>query len=143
MNKLVLNPKARNHFKMFPFGIEGIPESEAEQIQWCQADYCRLETSNSAKRLFILNRSNRGYMVSVWVLNGRYYLIQSIRNEFKTYNNTIYISEQDGAEQDFINLAKFLANNIKVLGDDYRKQILDAKKYIVENKDEENQNFIS
>lgn len=138
MNKLVLNPKARNHLKIFPFGNIEIPASEKDQIEWCQAEYSRLETSNKATRVFILNRSHKGYMLSVWVLDNRYYLIQSLRNEFKTYNNTIYISEQENVEQDFINLAKFLAKNIETIGGDYRKQILDAKKYIVEdNKNEE------
>lgn len=130
MNKLLLNNSARNHIRFFPMkdAIDNLPESEADRILWCEAEFKRLQSSSDAKRLSIFKNKNRGYLISVWEMGERYYLIQSLKNEFGTYNNTIYISKY---KDDMVSIAQFLKQNIETIMDDYRNQILDARKALV------------
>ena len=129
MNKLLLNQKARNHIKVFPLykGAE-IPENEGDQIRWAESRFNELQQSDEAKRLFIYKNAKKGILVSVWELNNLYYLVQCIRNEFKTYNTIIYINNE---REDTINIAKFIqANAINIMAD-YKQQILDARDYLL------------
>lgn len=130
MNKLLLNNSARNHIKIFPLpgaGIE-LPESEGDRIRWCEAEFKKLRESAAAKRLFLLKHRLKGYLVSVWELDGLYYLILCLKNEFKTFNDTIYIGKEKG---DMIAIAKFIQENIETIMEDYRNQILDARDALV------------
>ena len=45
MNKLVLNPKARNHFKILPFDniVNNAPTDNGELIKWGEKLYNELE----------------------------------------------------------------------------------------------------
>ena len=70
-------------------------------------------------------------MITVWQLEEKCYLIVSLRNEFSTYNNSIYVGTGKSQKQDFINIAKFLSGNLNSLSKDYKKQILDARKMYV------------
>lgn len=135
MNKLLLNHRARNHIKFFPMEntIDNLPESEADRIRWCAAEFKKLQHSNEAKRLCLYKHRSKGYMISVWELDGLYYLVQCLRNEFKTFNSTIYISKE---RDDMLSIAKFVQENIEQIMRDYKEQILDARDALLrENAD--------
>ena len=132
-NKLLINERARNHIKIFPVeeGVfDDIPTDEGEKIRWCESQYKRLQSSIDAKRIFIDKHRGKGYLVSVWELDGRYYLIQCIRNEFKTFNTVIYVSKN---KSDMLNIAKFLKQNVDQIMKDYKEQILEARAALVKN----------
>jgi len=131
-NKILLNQKGRNHIRIFPLYKDVcIPEDEADKIRWAQAKFEELENSSEAERLYIFKSVKKGYLVSVWQLNDLYYLVQSIRNEFSTYNSTIYITNE---KNDMLAISKFLRENITTIMKDYKQQILDAGKYLAENR---------
>ena len=132
MNKLLLNERGRNHIKFYPMKdtANDIPETDAGKIEWCKNRFHELQHSADAKRLVIYKHKGKGYLISVWELNGLYYLIECIRNEFKTFNTTIYISKE---KDDSINIAKFIQENIDTIMADYKKQILDARDELVKN----------
>lgn len=130
MNKLLLNDKGRNHIRVLPLkgsGIE-IPEGEKERVLLANSIFKELQTSSDAKRLVLYKHKGKGYLISVWQIGAQYYLIQSIRNEFKTFNNTIYVGP-DGP--DMLSIAKFLRENIETIMEDYKNQILDARDWLV------------
>ena len=130
MNKLLLNERARNHIRFFPMKntIADLPESEGDRIKWCQSEFKRLQHSDTAKRLFYVRHKGKGYQISVWEMDGLYYLVQCLRNEFKTFNDTIYINKE---RDDTINIAKFLQANIDQIMQDYKNQILEARDDLV------------
>ena len=135
MNKLLLNQSARNHIKIFPMKdtISDLPESEADRIRWCEAEFKRLQRSPDAKRLYIFKKRGN-YLISVWEMDDKYYLVQCLRNEFKTYNTIIYISK---FKDDMLNIAKFLQVNIDTIMSDYKSQILDARDALLKERYEE------
>lgn len=136
--KLVLEPNARNHFKVLLLGVDNIPESEKEQILLAEKMYNELEQDNNREKLYRFSSQKKGIMISVFKSNNRGYLIQSIKNEFETYNNTVYVSDNIN---DLVNIAKFLRSNITDIMSDYKQQILDAKDMYVPNIDNsENEN---
>lgn len=112
--------------------FDDIPTDPGEQIKWCAAKFKELQESGSAKRLSLHRNKAKGYQITVWELNGLYYLIQCIRNEFGTFNDTVYIS-RDG--QDMLNIAKFLKENIETIMADYKAQILDARNALLSERD--------
>ena len=126
MNKLLLNNSARNHIRFFPMKdtVEDLPETEAERIKWCEKEFKKLERSMDAKRLVLYKHKGKGYQISVWEMDGLYYLVQCIRNEFKTFNDTIYISKE---KEDMLSIAKFLKENIETIMTEYKDQILEAR----------------
>lgn len=126
MNKLLLNNTGRNHIKFFPMQntIQSLPNSDAEKIKWCEQEFNKLQHSDAAKRLCIYKNKSKGYLISVWELDGLYYLVQCIRNEFKTFNDTIYIN---GNKDDTLSIAKFLRDNIDTIMADYKDQLLEAR----------------
>lgn len=131
MNKLLLNDRGRNHIKFLPLGdiVPDLPESEADQIKWCRAEFKKLKQSMDAKRLYLHKNRSAGVLISVWEMEGRYYLILCLRNEFKTFNNTIYISKE---REDCLSIAKFLKENYETIMTDYKQQIIDAKNWLLE-----------
>lgn len=131
MNKLVLNPHGRNHFKFFPDKNREIPVDEKEQIELVESIYNDLV--EKGKILYTKTKSGSHCINSV-KLENEYFIVVSIRNEFRTYNNTIY---EISNENDAIVIGKFIGKNIKTTMADYKKQILDAKKMHVERKEEE------
>ena len=132
MNKLLLNRRARNHIRFFPMKdtISNLPESESDRIKWCEAEFKRLERNNDAKRLVLHKNKAKGYLISVWQMDNLYYLILCLRNEFKTFNDTIYINSE---REDTINIAKFLRDNVDQIMSDYKKQLLDARDELLKN----------
>lgn len=131
MNKLLLSEKKRNHIKIMPLcDFDDIPDDEAGKINWCESKYNELQNSSEAVNLYLYKNAPKGYLISVWQLNNLYYLIQCIRNEFKTYNSVIYINNN---ENDTLNIAKFLKANIQQIMADYKQQILDARDYLQEH----------
>lgn len=132
-NKILINSRARNHIKLFPLinGLD-IPEDEGDKIRWCEERFKELEEDTKAVKLYNYSSIKKGFSVTVWESKGLYYMVQCIRNEFRTYNTTIYIHNQ---KQDCINIAKFLRKNVISIMNDYKQQILDAKKCMVEKND--------
>ena len=130
MNKLVLAPKSRHHIKFLPLegSVSDLPKTEAEGILWCQAKYEELERAEDAVRIARYSHPKKGYLISLWELNGLYYLIQSLRNEFGTYNDTVYLSRN---RKDCESIAKFLDRNVDGIMRDYRSQILEARDALV------------
>ncbi len=126
MNKLLLNNTARNHIRIFPMEdtITDLPADEGDRIRWCQATFKRLQHSDTAKRLFLAKHKGKGYQISVWEFEGLYYIILCLRNEFKTFNDTIYINKHG---EDSVNIAKFVRDNIDQIMKDYKDQITEAR----------------
>lgn len=133
MNKLLLNERARHHIKIFPMKdtAPDLPDTEIERIRWCKAKYKELQHSDEARRLALFKHRGKGYLIAVWEMKGLYYLIECIRNEFKTFNDTIYITK-DG--DDAVNIAKFLVANIDTIMADYKAQLLDARDALLREK---------
>lgn len=130
MNKLVLNPKARNHFKFIPKKERVLPEDEKEQIKLVESIYDDLV--KNGKVLYV--KSKAGSHSIRCVKLDDYYIVVSLMNEFKTYNNTIY---ELTSENDALNISKFIAKNIATMMADYKKQILDAKNMVVRKEDKD------
>lgn len=132
MNKLLLNERARNHIKFYPMKdiVTDLPDTEAERIEWCKKRFHELQHNADAKRLVIYKHKGKGYLISVWELDGLYYLVECIRNEFKTFNVTIYMDNQ---KEQMISIAKFIQENIDAIMADYKQQILDARDELVKN----------
>lgn len=126
MNKLLLNHKARNHIRFFPMKdtVTDLPEDEGDKIRWCKDRFHTLQHSNDAKRLFLAKHKGKGYMISVWEFDGLCYLIECLRNEFKTFNTTIYITKD---KSDALHIADFIEKNITQIMQDYKDQILQAR----------------
>lgn len=122
-NKLLLNNNSRNHIKFMPLVKNmKLPEDEGEQIKWAKETFERLENDENAQKLWHFSSRKKGVLVSVWK-SDYYYIIVSLRNEFDTYNNIIYISE---SENDSIALSKFLSQNYTEITKSYKEQILEA-----------------
>lgn len=139
MNKLLLNHKARNHIK-FEITHESLkpilqyPDDEAERIIWCKNRFTELQNSFDANRLFLAKHKGKGYMISVWEYKGVYYIIQCLRNEFKTFNTVIFVNEN---LNDSLAIAKFVEQNITEIMSDYKNQLLDARAALVKARIEE------
>lgn len=134
MNKLVLNPKGRNHFRFLPLKNRELPKDEKEQIQLVESLYNDLVN----KGIVLYTKSKSGsYSVKAVQLNDNYFIVVSLSNEFKTYNNTIY---ETSTKNDALAISNFIGKNITTMMADYKKQILDAKDMVVrkEVKDEGN-----
>lgn len=135
-NKLLLNNKARNHIKVLPLKDFVAPEDEGERIKWCEKTFEDLKNSEDAKRLLLSKDRKKGILIAVWQLNDVFYLIQSMRNEFSSYNNVIYLTKN---KDDATNIAKFLIQNHRTIMNDYKKQILDAKDMKISKDDKVNE----
>lgn len=110
MNKLLLNQSGRNHIKILPLLDDvTLPTEPGDKIRWCEETYYRLQNNDNAKRLCLYKNRSKGYLISVWEADSVYYLIQCIRNEFKTFNDTIYITKNG---EDALAIAKFLKDNV-------------------------------
>lgn len=130
MNKLVLNPKARNHFKFM--AVREMPESEKEQLELIESIYDDLV--NDGVVTYVKSKTGN-YSIRCVKLEPYWYIVVSLKNEFDTYNNSIYECK---SENDAMAICKVIGKNINTIMRDYKKQILDAKKFVVrkEGKDE-------
>ena len=129
-NKLLLNNNNRNHIKIMPLAKDlEIPKEEKEQIIWCKEKFEELQNAQDLKTLWKSVNRKKGYLIALYELNNLYYIVISLRNEFNTYNNTIYIHN---IEQDSLNICKFLRQNIQECMSDYKKLIIDAREDYVE-----------
>lgn len=133
MNKICLNPKARNHWKVLPYADSiKVPDGEAQQIKWAEKVVLRLQNDPNIIRHFYYLNKGYGYMISVYELDDKYYLVHSIRNEFKTYNNVVYINDKN--LQDLINIAKMMQANIKTIMKDYKDNMMQLRDDIIKGK---------
>lgn len=122
-NKILLNNNARNHIRFFPASDKiKIPENEGEQIEWAKETFDRLSNDPTAEEIWHASNRKKGYLISVWKLDF-YYIVVSLRNEFGTYNTTIYIND---SENDSLATAKFLGQNYSEITKSYKAQILEA-----------------
>ena len=130
MNKILISPKARNHIRVFPMpgSCQGIPEDEGGRILWAKSEYERLAGSDRAVRLACFGGRRKGYLITAWDLDGVGYVAICIRNEFGTYNSTVYAGADPG---DAKAIARFAKDNIDSLMADYKKQILDARDWLL------------
>ena len=130
MNKLVLNPDDRNHIKFMPGKNRAIPETEEEQLKLVEDVYNALVEKGTV----LYEKIKKGSHSIVTVkLEDSYFIVVSIKNEFKTYNNIIY---ETYSENDAIAISKFIGKNINRTMHDYKQQILDAKKMHVVREEE-------
>ena len=125
MNKLVLNPKARNHFKFMPSKNRALPESEKEQLELIESIYNNLV--NDGVVTYVKSKAG-SYSIRCVKLEPYWYIVVSLKNEFKTYNNSIYECTN---ETDAMAICKLIGKNITTMMNDYKQQILDAKKMVV------------
>lgn len=114
MNKIVLNSKANNYIKVYPLKESGLepPVDEKEQIDFARNIFDKLKNAYEAKKRYFYSNRAKGVQISVWVYDKHTYLVQCIRNEYKTYNTTIYINnDSEESINDLISCAKFLRTN--------------------------------
>lgn len=132
MNKLLLNSKGRNHIKLFPMKdlFDDIPEDEGDKIRWCESKYLHLQHSDDANRLLLHKNKAKGYLISVWELEGYYYLINCIRVASGAFVTTIYITK-DG--NDAKSIAGFLQQNVEEIMSDTKQSLLDYYKAVMDN----------
>jgi len=132
-NKLVIDPHGRNHFRFMPDKDRVLPESEKEQIEMVEKLYNELVVGG----VIIYTKVKSGsYSIRAIRYNAMYYIVVCIKNEFKTYNNTIYELK---FENDALAICKLIGKNILTMMSDYKKQILDAKKMHVVRKEDTNE----
>ena len=127
MNKLLMNERKRNHIRFLFAGElpEWLPEDEGDRIRWAESEFERLRQDPSARRLSLFSNKRKGYLVSVWTLGGKTYVIQCLRTiSGETYVSTIYLGL---TESDALAVAKFLRENADTIMRDYKRQILDAR----------------
>lgn len=137
MNKLLLNCRSRNHIRFLPAkeGMDlGIPTDDADKIKWCEDRFNQLQHRNDITRLCFYSHTKKGYLITVYEMDNLYYLVLCIRNEFRTYNTTIYI---DTEKEQLIGIAKFLDKNNSQIMKDYKNQILEARDALMKAKAEE------
>lgn len=128
MNNLIPNPRAYHRIKFFPLNnAKNIPETEREQILWCESEFNRLSNSETLVNHITHRNNKRGYTISVWSESDLCYLVQSIRIAPSIYADTIYISDN---LEDLKSIAKFLKKNADTIMSDYSKQIHDAKRQL-------------
>ena len=132
MNKICLNIRGRNHWKILPATEEiKIPDSEKEQLIWAD-DIVQNLLKKDIKRHFFFTNQKYGYMIGVYEQQGYYYLIHSIKNEFKTYNNVIYINNKN--LNDLISIGKMMQDNIETIMKDYKENMLELRDDIIKGK---------
>lgn len=107
-----------------------IPEDEGDKIRWCENQFKALQHSDDAERTYLQRNNKKGYLISVWQLNGLYYLVNCIRTNTQTYVTTIYITK-DG--NDASSIAKFLFENVSEIMNDTKQSLLDYYKAVVKN----------
>ena len=120
-----LNKSSRGHFKIMSMvdGLE-IPQDEGEQIRWCEDIVNNLEVQD-VSCIFSHRSTKKGFLVAVYVMGDYYYLVSDIRTEHKNIEVTsIYILD---SENDAKAIAKFIADNISTIMQDYSQQLNDAK----------------
>lgn len=132
MIKILLNPEGRNHIKFMASPEREMPEDEGEQIETVENIYNSLCEYGEIKYEKI---KSGNYAIKVVKLGGTFYDVVSLRNEFGTYNSTIYEMTN---ENDAMAIAKFIGKNIQTLMKAYKQQVLDAKDMMVELPSEEN-----
>ena len=130
MNKLVIDPHGRNHFKFIPVKERELPENEADQIKMVESIYNDLVKRGEV--IYVKSRSG-SHSIRCVRLNKLYYIVVCMKNEFGTYNNVIYEMPN---KNDAVAISVFIGKNIKTMMADYKKQILDAKEMVVRKKDE-------
>ena len=124
--------RGRNHWKVMP-ASESIecPTDEREQLKWAEALVDRI-SHGMVKRHFFFANQKYGYMITVVELDGLYYLIHSIRNEFKSYNNVVYVSDKN--LQDLVSIGKMMQANIETIMKDYKDNMLRLRDDILKGK---------
>lgn len=131
MNRLLMNKSVRNHIRFLPMPetIPDLPADEGDRIRWCEAEFARLQSSEDAKRLICHANRRKGYMITVWELDGMGYLCQCLRTNTGVYVSTIYVSKD---LDDLVAIAKFLRDNVETAMADYKKQILEARDWLAQ-----------
>lgn len=130
-NKLVIDPHGRNHFKFMPYKDRVLPESEKEQLIMIENLYNDLVKNG----VIIYTKSKKGSFTIKCVKHTEfYYIVICMKNEFGTYNNVIH---EIKSENDAMAICKMIGKNITTIMNDYKKQILDAKKMVVRKEDKD------
>lgn len=112
-------------------GVVDVPNSEYEQLLWAENLVKKLKYSE-LKQHFFFAEQDYGYMITVVEMDGMFYLIHSIRNEFKSYNNVIYINNKN--LDDLVNIGKMMQDNIKTIMQDYKDNMLALRNDIIAGK---------
>jgi len=124
-NKIVLNPNSRNHIRYLPLKTTPIPTDEGEQIKLAEKLYDNLCEYGEIKYQKVKTGYSSIYVVAY---NNLFYVVLSLRNEFGTYNNTMY---ELGTENDALVIAKFIGKHINACMQDYRSLMRGAWKHKV------------
>ena len=128
---LVINEKGNNYFKIYPDETIDFPKEEKEQILWSQNVYKNLKDNPKTEILFSQDNPKKGYKIVVAKLDDTKYFFQTIRLQAKVYSVSVFMSNLDTAENDYISIGKMLAENMGKIGTGYKKQIKDGVKYFV------------
>lgn len=144
MNKICLNINGRNHWKVMPASDTiAVPDTEKEQLEWCD-NIVQTLLKKPIIRHFFFTQQKYGYMLCVVEYENIYYLIHSIRNEFKSYNNVIYISDKN--LEDLINIGKMIQANIEEIMSEYKSNMYELRDDILKGKvrlDDKTQNKLN
>lgn len=108
-----------------------VPDTEKEQLEWCDNIVQNL-LKKPIIRHFFFTQQKYGYMLCVVEYENIYYLIHSIRNEFKSYNNVIYMSDKN--LEDLINIGKMIQTNIDEIMSEYKANVYELRDDILKGK---------
>ena len=138
MNKLVIDPHGRNHFRFIPtVSLDDWPEDEKERLKKIEAIYKDLIKNGE----IIFAASKRGsHSIKCVRLNNLSYIVICLRNNDYTvingkktiiYNNSIY---EMASDKDALNICKFIAKNNEATMSDYKDLMEEASKKIAKEK---------
>jgi len=128
MNKLVMNPRGLNNFRVIVLDkTMAVPTDEKEQILWAEQIYNDLVKGDGVENLFTQKNTKKGCLISAWWYDDQAYIVQSMSDEFGFYRNIIYITKD---KEDAKNIAKALTQILPEMAKVSKKQYLDAKKQI-------------
>ena len=130
MNRVLLNNAGRNHIKVFPLKHkDDLPLTEQERLAWAQQTYENLVTDKAAINHVIYSNKKKGYLITVYESQTKFYLGFCVRSNKGFYNTTIYINDN---LSDLLAIAKFFKQNVEEISKSFKNSIIDIEKVVEE-----------
>lgn len=136
MNRFRLNNKIHNHIAIYPVNEDIKFNNDIEEQTWAEDIWTYLQDAPLNRvACFVKDKPKDKHYITVWTDDKYVYMIFALRTEWNTTKTTIYRESLDTASiDDYKAIAKWTHYNLHSIAKDYRKLIIDAKKYAVDNK---------